>query len=91
MNLLPQIVYVLCALTSLTCTVLLWRGYRRTRVRLLFWSGAAFFSFTLSNLLLVLDLAILGPDYDLSLLRGVPTLAGVLLLLYGLIRTNTEI
>ncbi|MGK2935600.1 MAG: DUF5985 family protein [Gemmatimonadaceae bacterium] len=30
-----QLVYVLCALTSIACAVLLLRGYFRTRVRLL--------------------------------------------------------
>jgi hypothetical protein len=91
MTLIPQIVYVLCALTSLACTILLLRGYRRTKVSLLFWAGASFLAFTVSNLLLVVDLAIIGPDYDLSLVRGVPTLVGVILLLYGLIRSNTQI
>jgi drug/metabolite transporter (DMT)-like permease len=91
MNVVPQIVYLLCAVTSCACTVLLLRGHRRTRVSLLFWSGVAFLAFTVSNLLLVVDLAIMGPDYDLSLWRGLHNLAGVVLLLYGLIRTRAEL
>lgn len=91
MNVLPKIVYILCAVTCVVCTALLFKGYRRTRVSLLFWSGAAFLAFTVSNLLLVVDLALLGPEHDLSLLRSIPSLVGVVLLLYGLIRTNTEL
>jgi hypothetical protein len=91
MNLLPQIVYLLCAVTSFTCMALLLRGYKRTRVPLLLWSGSAFLAFTFSNLILFIDLAVMGPDYDLWVWRTVPTLIGVLLQLYGLIRTNTEV
>ena len=35
-------VYVLCALTSLACAVLLLRAYLRRKVRLLLWSGLGF-------------------------------------------------
>lgn len=91
MTLVPQVVYLLCAVTSFTCMVLLLRGYRKTKVALLFWSGWSFLAFTVSNLILFVDLAVTGPDYDLWAWRTIPTLVGVLLLLYGLIRTNTEV
>jgi drug/metabolite transporter (DMT)-like permease len=91
MTLLPQIVYLLCAVTSFTCMVLLLRGYRRTKVSLLLWSGWSFLAFTISNLILFVDLVLMGPEHDLWVWRTVPTLIGVLLLLYGLIRTNTEV
>jgi hypothetical protein len=91
MNLVPHIVYLLCAVTSFTCMALLLRGYKRTKVPLLLWSGWAFLAFTISNLLLFVDLAVMGPGYDLWVWRTVPTLIGVLLQLYGLIRTNTEV
>lgn len=77
-------VYVLCALTSLACTVLLLRGYARTRVRLLLWSGLCFAGFFLNNLLLVIDVRVV-PQIDLSIYRSLPALAGIALLLYGLI------
>ena len=35
-------VYVLCALTSLGCAVLLVRGYLESRARLLLWSSVSF-------------------------------------------------
>ena len=78
-----QLVYVLCALTSLACAVLLLRGYFRTRVRLLLWSGLCFAGLALNNALLVVDKNTLVTD--LSNLRTLPALAGVALLVYGLI------
>ena len=78
------VVYVLCALTSLACAVLLLRGYRRTRARLLLWSGLCFLGFFLNNVLLFVDLRVV-PEVDLAIIRLVPAVAGVALLLYGLV------
>ena len=78
------LVYVLCALTSLTCAALLLRGYRRSRARLLLWSGLCFASFFLNNLLLIVDVQVF-PQHDLSVARSLPLVVGVALLLYGLI------
>jgi hypothetical protein len=83
-----QIVYILCALTSFGCTVLLIARYRKARANLLFWSALAFLAFTATNILLFLDLVVL-PDVDLALWRNGFTLAGVIILLYGLIHNNT--
>ena len=81
---LGLLVYVLCALTSLACAVLLLRGYRRSRQRLLLWSGLCFVGLALNNVLLVIDVRVV-PQTDLSFLRTLPALAGVALLLYGFI------
>lgn len=78
-----HLVYVLCALTSLACAVLLLRGYFRTRVRLLLWSGLCFVGLAVNNALLVVDVNTLTTD--LSNWRTLPALAGVSLLVYGLI------
>jgi hypothetical protein len=78
------VVYVLCALTSLACAVLLFRGYRQTRVRLLLWSALCFTGLCLNNLLLVVDERVL-PDVDLSVWRTLPAVLGVALLIYGLV------
>jgi hypothetical protein len=77
-------VYLLCALTSLACAVLLLRGWRRSRQRLLLWSGLCFAGLALNNILLVIDENMI-PERDLSLLRTLPALAGIALLLYGFI------
>jgi hypothetical protein len=78
------IVYLLCAVTSWACAVLLLRAYRRQGTRLLLWSGAAFCAFGVGNIFLFVDL-VLVPTVDLSLLRNGVTLVGVCLLLWGLI------
>lgn len=72
-----------CALTSVTCAVLLARSYLKPRTRLLLWSALCFFFLSLNNLLLVVDLAI-WTTQDLRLLRG-SALVGPTLLLYGFI------
>jgi hypothetical protein len=78
-------VYVLCALTSLACAALLWRGYRRSRARLLLWCALCFTGLFVNNVMLILDMRVLS-EYDLVLYRSLPALAGVVLLLYGLVR-----
>jgi hydrogenase/urease accessory protein HupE len=84
-----QIVYFLCAITSLGCTVLLINRYRKARIGLLFWSAVAFLAFTITNILLFIDL-VLVPNMDLSVIRNVITLGGVLVMVYGLIREATR-
>jgi hypothetical protein len=77
-------VYALCAITSVVCAVLLLRGYRSGRTRLLFWASLCFVGFAVNNILLFVDLILL-PRVDLFLWRTVPALVGVMLLIYGLI------
>lgn len=80
-----EVIYTLCMLTSLTCAVLLFASYRRTRYRLLFWSGACFTGMTLNNLLLLLDKVVFPTQVDLLPWRLMSALVACLLLLYGLI------
>lgn len=85
-------VYVLCAATSLACVLLLLRGYRRTGMRLLLWSGLCFAGLAVDNTMLFLDVVVF-PDVDFSsfllidtsTFRRLVALLGVALLLYGLI------
>jgi hypothetical protein len=81
---MAETIYILCTLTSLACTWLLLASYRRTRYRLLFWSGACFAVMTLNNLFLLLD-KIVFPDIDFLLARLISALVATSLLLYGLI------
>jgi hypothetical protein len=81
---MPAAVYVLCALTSLACAVLLLRGWQARGVRLLLWSGLGFVGFAIGNLFLVID-TLMMPEVDLSLGRSLPVLAGLLVLIYGLV------
>ena len=82
---MPEAVYLLCAATSLSCAILLLRGYQRQRTRLLLWSSLCFVLLALNNALLFIDLIIVPTGLDLSLWRSVTALSGVSVLLYGLI------
>ena len=84
MNIFGTVVYALCALTSIACAWLLLRGYARSRVRLLLWSGLCFAGLAVNNILLFIDRRVL-PETDLSVVRTIPAVIGVVLLLYGLI------
>ena len=77
-------VYLLCAVASLLCAVLLWRGYRASRARLLFWAALCFFILVLTNSLLFVDF-IIFPQIDLAVWRSAITLGAFGLFLYGLI------
>ena len=81
---MAAIIYSLCALTALGCTFLLLRAYRRSRYRLLLWSGLCFAGLTANNLLLVIDKVAL-PDVDLSIGRTLVALLAMAVLLFGLI------
>jgi len=81
---IASVVYLLCALTSLLCTVLLIRSYKETKMPLLFWTSASFAVMALANLLLFVDLVIIE-DIDLLLVRTTTTLVAVVMLLYGLV------
>ncbi len=78
------LVYILCAATSLVCAVLLWRGYRRSRLRLLFWSALCFGIMAISNALLIMDLTVFPHVYLLPIRSGVTQVA-LLVLIFGLI------
>lgn len=78
------LIYVLCAATAAMCAALLWRAYRATRVRLLFWSTICFLGLAVENLLLFVDWAT-PPEIDLWQHRQVVGLLAMSALLYGLI------
>lgn len=84
-----SIVYILCALTSAGCAVLLLRGYKRSGFRLLFWTGLCFAGLALNNLLLFIDVGVVA-NVDLSVWRTIPAVIGVLLLMYGLVMETTR-
>lgn len=81
---MKEVAYILCALVSLLCAVLLLRGYFHGRHRLLLWSGICFSGLTIANALVFLDL-VMFPHTDLYPQRLVVTAGSVLLLLFGLI------
>lgn len=82
---MAQAVYILCALTSIVCAVLLFRGWRASRSRLLFWSGICFAGLAVNNIFLLLDLVVFPTSIDLRMVRNASALVSVTVLLHGLI------
>lgn len=79
------LIYGLCAATSTGCALLLLRGYRTSRARLLFWAALCFVGLALNNILVFVDEIMLPLTVDLSLWRALPALLGVAAFIYGLI------
>ena len=78
-------VYALCAFTALACAAMLIRGYRRSRTRLLLWASICFVALTVNNVLLYVDLVVIGPETSLATLRSSVALVGLSVLLFGLV------
>jgi hypothetical protein len=78
------LVYLLCAGTCLLCAVLLFRGYRQTRVSMLFWSALCFFVLMLDKALAYVDTVVV-PDVDLAIWRKLPGFIATILLVFGLV------
>lgn len=79
---LPSVVYLLCFLSALACSILLLRAYLGSRSRLLLWVGLGFSALTLNNLLLVLNLVV-WRGADLWAARQAAAALAVGILLYG--------
>lgn len=82
---MPAFIYSLCAITSMLCTWMLLRAYRRNGYRLLFWSGLCFAGMSVNNILLILDRIVFPTSVDLIPWRLASALIALLPLLYGLI------
>jgi hypothetical protein len=85
---MAEVIYLLCAVASTSCVVLLARSWFRERSALLLSNLLGFAALALNNCLLVVDLA-LFPTTNLVLLRNGSALVGVALLLGGLIWETT--
>jgi hypothetical protein len=84
-----NVIYGLCAVTSIVCAVLLVRGYRQAGGRLLLLSAACFCGLALNNILMFADF-VLVPTRNLALLRQGVAAAAVFLFLVGLILNENE-
>jgi hypothetical protein len=81
---MAQTVYILGALSSLLCAVLLLRQHFLTRQKLLFWSGLCFAGLTITNIVIFIDLVAM-PQVDLHLWRLGITAVSMSLLVFGLV------
>ena len=79
------VLFLLAALTSVGCMVLLFRGYARSGARLLFWSALCFIFLSVNNMLLFVDTILLPTAVDLRVFRLSAALAGIACLLYAFI------
>lgn len=84
---MAEVVYLLCAIASMACAVLLVRSYISNRMPLILWTGLCFVGMAVNNVLLFIDLAV-APNLDLSFWRNATALASVAVLLYGLISSD---
>jgi predicted membrane-bound mannosyltransferase len=80
-----ELIYLLCAATSLMAAALLFRHHRTRRTPLLFWTAISFFGLATNNVLLYIDLAVLT-DVNLTLARTLAGAVAMVVLLFGLIR-----
>lgn len=77
-------IYIVTALTTLLCSILLLRAYASVRRRLLLWSGLCFVGLTVSNIFVIADL-MMFPGIDFYSYRLGSAAVAMALLLYGLI------
>jgi len=82
---MAEVVFLLCAATSVACAILLYRGYRTSHSRLLLWSSLCFVGLSFNNVLLFVDRVVV-PAADLSMVRGVIGVVALMLLLFGLVQ-----
>jgi hypothetical protein len=85
-----EAVYLLCALTSIGCAILLVRSYRRSRTSLLLWSSVCFVGLAVNNLLLFADLVLFKTQVDLALPRALTGFFSIAALLVGLVWSDGE-
>jgi hypothetical protein len=83
---MAEVVYIMCALMSIACAVLLFQGYRHSRSHLLLWSCLCFIGLALNNSVLFVDMVIL-PEINMwgTLWRNFLSAVSGSLLLFGLI------
>lgn len=83
---MAESVYLLCAILSILCTILLFRGYNKSGNKLLLWTAFSFAFMACNNIFLYVDLA-LFPQTELHgpFWRNILGALSGGILLYGLI------
>jgi len=78
-------VYTVGTLVALLCSVLLLSASRRSKKRLLLWSGLCFAGLALSNALVIVDLVLYPTSLDLYRYRLAIGAVAMLVLVFGLV------
>lgn len=87
---MAEIVYGLCFFLSVVCSILLFRKYRKSRSKLLLWTGSSFTLIAFNNLVLFVDLVVFPQvEFGGGLLRVMSGAIGGCVLLFGLIWETT--
>ena len=83
---MAELVYILSSIMSITCAIMLFRGYRASPSHILLWSSACFSLLAVNNIILFIDV-LLVPDVDFGglIIRNIAGAAAGSLLLFGLI------
>lgn len=81
---MAEIVYILCALASLACAVIVFRSFREQRSRMLLLVTLCFVGMAINGAILVIDLVV-WPEMDLRLARTLVAYVSLLGFLFGLI------
>lgn len=82
---MAAVIYGLCAVMAVICSLLLLRAYAKSGYRMLLWGGLCFVGLTANNVLLIIDKILLPTEIDLTIWRHSVSLLSMLVLLYGLI------
>ena len=81
---MESVVNILGTLTAIVAALLLYRGYGRTRRRLLLWAALCFLALAIENGILFVDRFIV-PETDLVILRYIVAAVGIASLTFGLV------
>jgi hypothetical protein len=79
-----RLINIVGLLTALTCSILLYRGYRRTKASLLGWGAICFLALSIESMILFVDRFVIL-DVELIAFRHATAIFGVACLAFGLI------
>lgn len=83
---MAETVFILCAVVSIVCTFALFKGYNKSRNKLLLWSALCFLLLSISHVFLCVDLILLPQlELDGPFWRNLLSASAGMLLLSGLI------
>lgn len=82
---MATLVYFLCAITSGTCSTLIYRRYRSGPTKFLFWMMIGFIGLFISQFLMVIDLVVFPTEIDLAIPRSVVTLLSLCFMIFGFV------
>ena len=84
-----EVIYLLCAATSLAAALMLLNYYSVSRAPLLLWSSIGFVGLAVNNVLVFVDLVVFR-ELDLSVVRTLAGALGMIALVYGLTKVTSK-